>query len=121
MLESFFIYDSIPANAEKGEYQALLVALSYLVASFASFTALLLTRQMVNANVISQKRMYHWTGTFALGAGIWSMHFIGMLAYKMHMNVEYNLWLTLLSLLIAIAVAYFVLAIVGRNTLSILQ
>jgi PAS domain S-box-containing protein len=118
MLESFFIYGALPDNVEKGVYQLPLVLLSYVVASFASYTALALAQQLVNSKSLAEKRLFHWGGAFAMGAGIWSMHFIGMLSYKMRMVVEYDPGLTLLSMFIAILVAYGVLAIVAGQKLS---
>jgi PAS domain S-box-containing protein len=118
MLDSFFIHGALPASLEKGVYQIPLVILSYIVASFASFVGLSLARQIVQAKTSSVRNFAHWGGAFALGSGIWSMHFIGMLAYKMAMAVEYDFFLTLLSLLVAVAVAYGVLAIVSRARLT---
>jgi signal transduction histidine kinase/NO-binding membrane sensor protein with MHYT domain/DNA-binding response OmpR family regulator len=118
MLESFFIIIR-PPQAEVGTYQLLLVVLSYVVASFASFTALSLAQRLVHADSLHEKRLTHWGGALALGAGIWSMHFIGMLAYKMRMAVEYEPFLTFLSMLIAIAVAYGTLGIVSRSRLPL--
>lgn len=119
MLESFFLHGPIPANAEAGTYQFPLVALSYIVASFASFTALMLAQQIVSTHYATARRWLHWGGAFAMGAGIWSMHFIGMLSYRMRMAMEYDPWLTLFSMVIAIGVAYGVLLIVTRERLSI--
>ena len=65
-----------------------------------------------------KKRVLHWTGSFALGSGIWSMHFIGMLAYRMHMMVDYNPWFTSVSLIIAVMSAYYVLKITQVATPS---
>src|SRR5262249_9021759 len=118
MLESFFISGGAPVNAHQGEYQIPLVILSYLVASFASYTALSLAQQLTNAHNTRERYLFHWGGAFAMGAGIWAMHFIGMLSYKMNMPVSYDPGLTLLSMLIAIAVAYGALGIVARPWLS---
>lgn len=117
MLESFFIYGPLPPKVEVGTYQIPLVILSYLVATFASYTALALAQQILVTQSTAARRMFHWGGAFAMGAGVWSMHFIGMLSYKMDMAVQYDPWLTLLSMLIAIAVAYGVLGIVARKRL----
>jgi PAS domain S-box-containing protein len=119
MLESFFFYGNLPHNLEKGFYQLPLVILSYLVASFASYTALSMAEQLAVSGGRWEKRLFHWGGAFAMGAGIWSMHFIGMLSYKMRMVVSYDWGLTFLSMLIAIVVAYWVLAIVTHSRLSL--
>lgn len=116
MLDSFFI-TAIPSNAETGTYHLGLVALSYLVACLASYTAFTLTNRQIAEPNAKLKRYWHWGGAFAMGAGIWSMHFIGMLAFKMDMLHEYNLPLTFVSMLAAILVAYFVLAIARKTSL----
>ena len=118
MLEHFFIYGQLPSTIEKGEFIPLLVLASYIVASVGSFTGLTLATNILNAPTMNEKRMLHWVGAFALGSGIWSMHFIGMLAYKMHMEVNYNPWLTGLSMAIAILAAYGVLQITRNPKFS---
>jgi PAS domain S-box-containing protein len=120
MLDSFFLATA-PANAETGIYQIPLVLLSYIVATFASYVALSLSRQLVQAQTDADKRFAHWGGAFALGSGIWSMHFIGMLSYKMKMALNYDPFLTILSMLVAVGVAYAVLTIVNRERLAISQ
>ena len=119
MFESFFINGEIPINAEKGIYNIYLVILSYIIASFASYTALALARRLAANPKALEKRLVHIGGAVVLGAGIWSMHFIGMLAYKMNMIMSYDPWLTLLSLLAAVITSYAVLRIVGNSSLSI--
>lgn len=121
MLESFFIFGALPPVVEKGHYSLLLVLASCLVAYFASYTSLSLSRRLVEVRDTRQQRRAHIYGALSLGAGIWAMHFIGMLAYNMRMKVEYDVWLTIVSLLVAIAVAYEVLAAVARPKLSWLQ
>lgn len=113
----FFIGDTL-AGTETGTYDLPLVVLSFLVAAFASYTALSLAQHMVEAKGRWEKRLFHWGGSFALGAGIWSMHFIGMLSYKMRMAMTYDHGLTVLSMFIAITVAYGVMSIVGRVQLT---
>jgi PAS domain S-box-containing protein len=119
MLDSFFLYGNPPANAQTGEYLLPLVILSYAVASFASYTALSLAQQLVTATNVRERRLLHWGGAFAMGAGIWSMHFIGMLSFKMLMVVEYDPLVTLLSMIIAIVVAYGALGIVAGPRLTL--
>nr|WP_281418468.1 MHYT domain-containing protein [Azospirillum soli] len=50
-----------------------------------------------------------------MGAGIWSMHFIGMLAFRTPMPVTYDIGLTTLSFLLAVAVSGAGLFAVARN------
>ena len=54
-----------------------------------------------------------------MGSGIWSMHFIGMLAFRMPVSVSYDVPITGLSLLIAVAASGFALYVTSRGTLSL--
>jgi len=90
-----------------GTYDLRLVALSIVVAALASFTALDLAGRIRAA--LNWTR-YAWlaAAALAMGGGIWSMHFIGMLAFSMPgMMVDYDFGLTLLSLALPIAVTAF--------------
>jgi PAS domain S-box-containing protein len=116
MLDTFFTMD-IPAGAEKGTYQFPLVILSYVVASAASYTALVVSQMLLGATNLRERRLFHWGGAFAMGAGIWSMHFIGMLSYKMTMTVTYDPWMTFLSLVLAVVASWGALGIVTREKL----
>jgi signal transduction histidine kinase/NO-binding membrane sensor protein with MHYT domain/CheY-like chemotaxis protein len=111
MLESYFITGALPTNAEGGTYIPVLVLASYFIASISSYTALTLATYLRDARTKNTQRILHLGSAFALGSGIWSMHFVGMLAYKMDMVVTYDPWLTLVSMLIAIISAYGVFQI----------
>ncbi|RZU29800.1 diguanylate cyclase/phosphodiesterase [Edaphobacter modestus] len=101
-----------------GIYSSWLVLVSLFVAMFASYTAL----DMAGRITASQTRFAacSWLGggSFAMGLGIWSMHFIGMLAYKLPVPMGYDVRITSLSLLIAIASSGFALWLVSQNELS---
>jgi diguanylate cyclase (GGDEF)-like protein len=56
-----------------------------------------------------------------MGTGIWSMHFIGMLAFRMPIELGYDTRITGLSLLIAVSISYFALHVVTSNELSRLR
>jgi len=53
----------------------------------------------------------------AMGIGIWSMHFIGMLAFSLPIPLGYDPFITFLSLLIAIASSVFALWLVCQENL----
>jgi len=118
MFDNFFLLGAVPARTESGTYTPLLVLASYVVATFGSYTGLTLATYMFSAKERRSKNLMHICGAFALGSGIWSMHFIGMLAYKMNMAVSYDPFLTFLSMLIAVAIAYGVLHITNSSVLS---
>ena len=86
------------------QYNLFLVALSYVIAVLGSLTALRIARRIPAPG---HPGRLSWTALagFAMGGGaIWSMHFIGMLAFRTKMLVSYDLGLTLASLVLAVAV-----------------
>jgi len=95
-------------------YHHWLVLVSILVAILASYTALTLALRI---RVASSQTAPAWLvgGGIAMGIGIWSMHFIGMLALLLPIDIAYNLSVTLLSMLIAIVVSTFALHIASRR------
>src|SRR3984893_14043679 len=86
-----------------GTYNPHLVALSILVAAFASYTALDLGGRMV-ATRGAAPRVWLVAAAIAMGGGIWSMHFIAMLAFNIPIPMSYDIGLTTLSLVVAIFV-----------------
>jgi len=118
MFESFFITGVVPPNAEGGSYTPLLVAASYVIAVLGSYVGLTMATYLFDAPTKKEKTLLHWGGAFALGSGIWSMHFVGMLAFKMRMFVTYDALLTALSMLIAVIIAYGVLQVTHVAKLS---
>lgn len=100
----------------QGNYNFVLVATSLLVAILASWTAL----DMVDRVNKSRRNVaIGWllAGGFSMGIGIWSMHFIGMLAFNLPIPVGYDLLITLLSLSAAIASSTFALWLASQSTL----
>src|ERR1700761_7922612 len=93
--------------------QAGLVALSVAVAIVAGYLALDLAQRSAGATEWS-RRGWIAAGGVTIGLGIWSMHFIGMLALKMAMPVSYDLPLVALSMLAAVGGAVVALAVVAR-------
>lgn len=98
-----------------GSYNLILVVCSLLVAILASYTALGMAERMHEA---SNEIWWHIGGATAMGVGIWSMHFIGMLAFSLPIELGYDLGITFVSLLIAIAVSYFSLWIASLPNLT---
>ena len=100
------------------EYEWSLVVLSFAVAYFASYTALDMGTRLRKATGKARKRWL--TGSaVVLGGGIWSMHFIAMLAHNGSVAVAYDYSLTALSLLIAIAIVAVGFQLVTRDSPSI--
>ena len=81
-----------------GNYDLRLVALSILVASIASYTAFLLSERISNSNKKTIAVLWLLIGAASLGLGIWSMHFVGMLAFILPVPISYDATLTFLSI-----------------------
>lgn len=82
-------------------YDPALVVLSILVAGFASYTALDLGGRVAPAQGPTH-RVWLAGAALTMGAGIWSMHFVAMIAFELPMPVSYDVGLTVLSLVLAI-------------------
>jgi diguanylate cyclase (GGDEF)-like protein len=103
-----------------GSYDVGLVIVSLLIAMLASYTALDMAAR-VSAAKGQAAAWWLAGGSVAMGVGIWSMHFIGMLAFRLPMAMGYDPSITLLSLLIAIASSLFALWLVCHSQLSMLR
>jgi two-component system cell cycle sensor histidine kinase/response regulator CckA len=100
-----------------GWYSPGLVVLSILIACAASYTALELAARITAAG--GRERLA-WLagGSVAMGVGIWSMHFVGMLAFHLPVPISYGLWLVLLSVIVAIGASALALFIASRPSLG---
>ncbi|HVW70209.1 MAG TPA: diguanylate cyclase, partial [Steroidobacteraceae bacterium] len=103
-----------------GTYNPWLVCLSIAVAIFVSHTALRLSTRVARSHGMAS-RLWLGGGAVAMGCGIWSMHFIGMLALSLPIALAYDIPTTLLSLCIAIFTSGFALAIANRPKISSLH
>ncbi|HZF17506.1 MAG TPA: MHYT domain-containing protein [Steroidobacteraceae bacterium] len=99
-------------------YNYWLVALSIVVAIVVSYTALTLAGRVAQSER-SGGRGWLVGGAAAMGIGIWSMHFIGMLAYSVPIPLRYDIRTTMASLAIAILTSGFALAIASRRNLGL--
>jgi PAS domain S-box-containing protein len=96
-----------------GSYDSRLVILSVLVAILASYTALDLSGRVSAAG---RRARAGWlaAGSLAMGVGIWSMHFIGMLAFRLPVPIRYDMTLWLVSVGVAVGASLLALIVVGR-------
>src|SRR5581483_8810892 len=108
----------------RSTYSIELVILSYMVAVLASHVTLSLAQRLrpAGSRRVSHRPLYWpWIlgGAFSMGTGIWSMHFIGMLAFHLPVQVAYDLPLTAISWVIAVAVSGFALHRFYRNDTTV--
>src|SRR5882724_11028938 len=103
-----------------GSYNYALVALSVLIAMFASYAALDLAGRVTAASGWT-RAVWLLGGAGAMGIGIWSMHYIGMLAFILPIPVAYHWPTVLLSLLAAILASVVALGVVSRQKMGWLR
>jgi NO-binding membrane sensor protein with MHYT domain len=92
-------------------YDPMLVVASVLVAIMASFTGLRLAGDL-SALPVPARRLRIAEAACALGGGIWSMHFVGMLALRLPVSISYDALNTLSSVLVSILITGLGLAFV---------
>ncbi|EPG66040.1 MHYT domain-containing protein [Leptospira wolffii] len=117
-LRSFFV-QNVSAEILPATYNPWLVALSILIAIFASYIAL----QIVVKNIPESappitKYLVLSAASLALGCGVWSMHFIGMLSFQLCTTVEYDKSLTILSMVPSLFASTIALSLVRRPKIS---
>jgi NO-binding membrane sensor protein with MHYT domain len=103
-----------------GSFDYRLVALSVLIAILASYAALDLAGRVTSAQ--GKVRLF-WLngGAVAMGFGIWSMHYIGMLAFRLPIPVQYDWPTVLLSLAAAIVASGIALFVVSRQEMGVIR
>jgi diguanylate cyclase (GGDEF)-like protein len=99
-------------------YNFGLVIVSVLISIGASFAALSMSDRVRVATVVRTRRFWLTSGSVAMGVGIWSMHYLGMLALTLPVPVFYFWPTVLLSMLLAIAASGVALSVVSRERLT---
>lgn len=100
----------------QASYNLYLVALSYCIAAYASYVTLLISERVVNSH---SKVKWLLGGSATLGSGIWSMHFIGMMAYEIDMPVSYAPGLTIFSGVIVLVASALAMYLIGWHKLTL--
>ena len=102
-----------------GTYDYRLVTSSIFIALLAAYAALDLAGRVTASRRIA-RALWLIGGAFALGLGIWSMHYIGMEAFLLPVPVLYDWPTVVLSMIAAIAASGLALFIVSRQQMSVL-
>ncbi|MCH6485397.1 EAL domain-containing protein [Pseudoxanthomonas sp. LH2527] len=101
-------------------YVPELVVTSFVVAVAASYAALKTTGRIRASDAVA-RRWWLAGGALAMGIGVWSMHFIGMLALRLPIPLGYDIGVTVLSLLMAVAASGYALWLVTRDRMGRLR
>jgi PAS domain S-box-containing protein len=87
-----------------------------LIAIMAAFVALSISSRMVAASSWHSRWAWATAGAFSMGGGIWSMHFVGMLAFSLPCGISYNPLETLASMVPGILASGVALHVISRTT-----
>ncbi|THF73803.1 MHYT domain-containing protein [Cohnella fermenti] len=101
-----------------GQHDMLLVIFSYLVAAVSSYTLLDLA---VRVSEVRGRSRLLWIlfGGVVMGMGIWSMHFIGMLSYRLPFEVSYDIVVVAISVVAAIAASVVALLVLSKEKVAL--
>jgi len=102
-------------RAYEATYSLPMVAASVAIAIFASFCALEVLERLAAHR---SRRLWLPLGATVMGLGVWAMHFIGMLAFRLNCGVSYDLTGTGLSMLPGIFAAGVALELIGRRQVT---
>ncbi|WP_100637922.1 MHYT domain-containing protein [Marinobacter salexigens] len=117
-LDNFFVLNPAADKLVSGQYDTGLVTLSLAIAIGASYLALTLAAAARRSAAVYLQRLHLISGSASLGFGIWSMHFIGMLAFEMPTHVHYHPWITALSAAPSLFASWVALSLLARHDLN---
>ncbi len=103
-----------------GSYDYRLVVLSIVIAMLASYAALDVAGRVTSARG-GIRFVWLIGGAVAMGLGIWSMHYVGMLAFRLPVSVQYDWPTVLVSLLAAIIASVIALFVVSREKMGFVR
>ena len=113
--EWFLARDVALPHCVQFHHNALLVALSYLVAAFASYAAFHLIECVRSAATVIGRRVWLGIAGISMGLGIWAMHFIAMLAVEMPIPIGYDVKVTALSAGFAVIASWVAFGLVANK------
>ncbi len=104
-----------------GHYDPLLVTLSVAIAVFAAYSALLVAAYVTGMQSRLHRRLWAAIGGLSMGAGIWTMHFVGILAFRLPCSTGYDPSTTLFSMVPGVLASTLALALIARKSLSLVR
>ena len=120
----FLRLDASPPDAAIlyfGTHDPVLVGLSILVAVFGAYAALLVSQHVTNCLGRAIRAAWIVVGGLCMGAAIWGMHFVGMLAFSLPCSTTYDPPITLLSVIPGILAGILAIATISRQKISTLR
>jgi len=117
-------FTDLPANGHlllNCSHNPFLVLLAYLVACAAGFGTLDMAERVGHVENPTASRHWRWLGAGCLAGGIWSTHFISMLAFQAPIAFHYELLTTFTSLLIALVASLFAMKTLSHTKVRLHQ
>lgn len=118
-LRSYFSLGFESSQALIAQYDLTLVAASYLIAGLAGFAFIRLLIHVAELPNGSARTVWQIVGAVIMGLGVWAMHFVGMLAYRLPIPVGFDATLTAISMAPAIAGSFAAIRLVGSRSFGI--
>ena len=118
LFKSYIVSDDSLASLLTSTYQPWLIILSYVIAICSSILAFQLLRLAKDQSSSISKPISLLSSAVSLGAGIWAMHFIGMLALNICTEVKYNPFITIFSMVPGTLACYYALYLLSEDNLS---
>ena len=119
MLDRFFVVSADQAVLDVfWSHDPWLVAVSVALAIASSVMALHLAGLALRAPDASSRRLIILSGSLALGGGVWSMHFVGMLAFDLCASGNFNPWVTIGSVVPSLLASWVALNVLAQAQVS---
>ncbi|ANF84916.1 diguanylate phosphodiesterase [Pseudomonas antarctica] len=119
-----YFFTDLPENGHlllNCSHNPFLVLLAYLVACAAGFGTLDMAERVGHVEDPTARRHWRWLGAGCLAGGIWSTHFISMLAFQAPIAIHYELIMTFASLVIALIASLFAMQTLSHAHLRFQQ
>ncbi|MGX5915120.1 EAL domain-containing protein [Aliidiomarina sp. Khilg15.8] len=107
------------ASAYAGEHSLGLMLLALAIAILAAFASFSHTDLIRRRDFLVSRLSWHLVGAFAMGVGVWAMHFIGMLSFQLPLEMSYHAGMTLLSVVPAVLAGYITLYVIAYKGASL--
>lgn len=102
----------------ESEFNWWLVGLSIIFAIVATYAALSLNERTKNYSFLN-RNVWIIAASFAMAFGIWSMHYMGMVAFILPVDINYHGGITVVSVVPAIVSAYLAFYLINQNKITI--
>ena len=114
----FYLGSPGPAQVLASHHEHGLMLLSLLIAVVASCMALQVSGLARDTADRSARNFAVFSGSAALAGGIWAMHFVGMLALDVGIDIRYDSFITALSALPALLASWLALRLLARRRIT---